>query len=151
MVPSLIPAKKLSRHRLAAYQFMEEMLGVLVFEDADGCFQLSAGLLVEALHQQQRDGFVFDVFDQCVFQCMRHRPVSYVVQQHGYLRSQAFFLGYYYPFFLQCAEGFGDQMVGSDGMSEACMHGSGIYVVGGSQLFEPGQPYHDGMSRELCQ
>ena len=69
--------------QLPADQLMQEAFRVFVLEDADGEGQLSVHLLVDALHQQQRDVFVRNAAHDGVLQYVRERTVPDVVHQDG--------------------------------------------------------------------
>ena len=124
---------------LTGDELMEEVLGILILEDADGERELSAEVMVHLFHHHQRDVFVRDAADKRVFQYMRERPVSDVVHQDGSFNSLGFAVEYEQALVLQREDGLAHQMEGSERVLEARVAGSRVDHRRQSELVDAAQ------------
>ena len=76
--------------QLTAYELMQKAFRVFVLEDLNGKTQLAVHLFIHLFHQHERNLFVRDSFYNRVFQYMRERAVSYIMQQDGSLHGLRF-------------------------------------------------------------
>jgi len=73
--------------QLPAYKLMQETFRIFVLEDLNGKAELPVHLLVHPFHEYKGDFFVRNSFDNGVFEHMRERTVTDVVQQDSRLYS----------------------------------------------------------------
>ena len=137
--------------QLSAHQLVEEALGIFVLEDLDGKGELPFQLLVHALHEHQRDFFVRDACYDGVFEYMRERTMSYIVQEDGGLYSFGFAIEDEVAFGSKGSDSFAHQVKCTQRVLETGMLGTRIHGGRQSQLFDAGQTLEEGMLYDVVQ
>src|SRR5207253_1245529 len=75
-----------------------------------------------------------------ILQCMRERPVPYIMEHDGNLRCFRFFVSNSMSFGTQNFYGLRHQVHGSQGMMKACMMRSRVYQMRHAKLADSSEP-----------
>lgn len=87
--------------------------------------------------------------DEGMFEYVRERSVSEVVEQDSDGSGLSFLVGDGYAFLLQGAEGFLHEVHSSEGVEEAAMHSSGVDEVGQPELADTIKSLHVGVLQDI--
>ncbi len=122
---------------LAGDELVQEPARILIFEDPYR--EVGSG---DSLHHQQGYLFVGYTLNEGMFEYVRERSVSKVMEQDSDGSGLSFLVGDSYAFLPQGAEGFLHKVHSTEGVKEAAVHGSGIDEIRQTELADTIESLH---------